>query len=76
MSSLLGKPITLLYFPAPSRGCIPRLCLYTGGIEFDDHTITPPVLQELKLQGKAMFGNVPLLQIGDEIICQSQAMAM
>ena len=74
--SALTKSITLLYFPAPSRGCIPRLCLYTGGIEFDDCAITPPILQDLKAKGKAMFGNVPLLQIGDETICQSQAMAM
>ena len=70
------QPISLLYFPAPSRGCIPRLCLYTGGIDFNDRAITPPILQELKAEGKAVFGNVPLLQIGDETICQSQAIAM
>ena len=68
--------IEIMYFGAPSRGCLPRLALYAGGIPFKDTVISPQILEELKAQGKAVFGSVPLMIHGGTILAQSQAITV
>ena len=69
------KEIEFFYFPAPARGCLGRLALHTGGIKFTDTALSPAAFEELKAQGKVIFGSVPVMTHGSLILAQSQAVA-
>lgn len=63
----------LTYFDLPGRAAATRLCFHLGGIEFDDVRIQ---LQDWpKLQPTTPFHSLPLLEIGDEVLTQSHAIA-
>ena len=65
----------LFYFPAPSRGCLPRLCFAAGGVEFTNTEVFPPQLPALKESGVSAFGSVPCLRHRGVSIVQWQAIA-
>ena len=68
--------IEVMYFGAPNRGCLPRLALYAGDVSFKDTVVSPQLLEELKAQGKAVFGSLPLMIHGGTTLAQSQAIAV
>merc|ERR1712058_50930 len=70
--------IKLTYFDLRARGEPCRLLLAYGGLKYEDKRIPPPwdpTSTWGTLKPSTPFGQLPLLQWGDEVICQSMACA-
>merc|ERR1712018_73359 len=77
-SSIIMPNVKLTYFNLRARGEPCRLLLAYGGIKYEDERIPPPWEPASTwgtLKPTTPFGQLPLLQWGDEVICQSMACA-
>jgi len=75
MASKTDAPhVRLTYFDGRGLGELPRLCLAYAGVEFEDVRVaTDDLPADFKSSGKLLFGQVPLLEIGDFKLVQSHA---
>merc|ERR1712045_214350 len=76
--SIIMPNVKLTYFNLKARGEPCRLLLAYGGIKYEDERIPPPwdpTSTWGTLKPSTPFGQLPLLQWGDEVICQSMACA-
>merc|ERR1712212_486415 len=70
--------IKLTYFDLRARAEPCRLLLAYGGLQYKDERIPPPwepASTWATVKPTTPFGQLPLLQWGDEVICQSMACA-
>jgi len=70
--------IKLTYFDLRARAEPCRLLLAYGGLQYEDERIPPPwdpASTWSTVKPTTPFGQLPLLQWGDEVICQSMACA-
>ena len=70
--------IKLTYFALRARAEPCRLLLAYGGLQYEDERIPPPwdpASTWATVKPTTPFGQLPLLQWGDEVICQSMACA-
>merc|ERR1712179_442765 len=78
-STLTRMPnIKLTYFDLRARAEPCRLLLAYGGLKYEDERIPPPwdpASTWATVKPTTPFGQLPLLQWGDEVICQSMACA-
>uniref|UniRef100_A0A7S4L3S0 Glutathione transferase n=1 Tax=Paramoeba aestuarina TaxID=180227 RepID=A0A7S4L3S0_9EUKA len=66
---------TIIYFPARGRAELTRLTIAAAGQEFKEQIVGGDSLVEFKKSDKCLFGQVPVLLDGDNVIAQSNAMA-
>jgi len=73
----LTSAIKLTYFDMPGRAFAVRACLFAWkGQEWEDDRIASyDAFQAAKAAGAYPLGSVPVLRIGDKVICQSEAIA-
>eukprot|EP00041_Stephanoeca_diplocostata_P010489 m.166759 g.166759 ORF g.166759 m.166759 type:complete len:257 (+) comp18167_c0_seq2:146-916(+) len=50
-----------------------RLTFAVGGIDFDDHRVSYKHVSQMRTTGTLPYGQVPILQVGDQIYSQSTA---
>merc|ERR1712130_696619 len=77
-TTIIMVNIKLTYFDLRARGEPCRLLLAYGGLKYEDERIPPPwdpTSTWGTLKPSTPFGQLPLLQWGDQVICQSMACA-
>merc|ERR1712058_120083 len=77
-TTIIMVNIKLTYFDLRARGEPCRLLLAYGGLKYEDERIPPPwdpASTWGTLKPSTPFGQLPLLQWGDQVICQSMACA-
>merc|ERR1711955_177621 len=77
-TTIIMANIKLTYFDLRARGEPCRLLLAYGGLKYEDERIPPPwdpATTWSTVKPTTPFGQLPLLQWGDEVICQSMACA-
>eukprot|EP01038_Epipyxis_sp_PR26KG_P007551 gene7551-10290_t len=67
------KKLKLYYFDMPGRGESIRLACAYSGIELDDVRLNDTQFAELKQQEKLPFGQLPVLEIDNEVIIAQSA---
>jgi len=65
----------LTYFNIQGRAEILRMILTYSNVEFEDVRLSYPVWKEVKNQPKFKFGQLPILEIDDKVIAQTQVIA-
>lgn len=71
---LEAKPaLKLYYFDIPGKGEAIRLACTYGGIPFDDVRLGRDKFLEMKQDGRLPFGQLPALQVDDQLLVQSAA---
>jgi glutathione S-transferase len=70
-------PLKVTYFDARGRAELIRMCLYFGGIEFEDNRLSHAEFAEKKAKGAFPFCQLPTIEGGDLpcVFCQSIACA-
>ena len=66
--------IKLHYFNIKGRAEPIRLALFVGGVEFTDVRFSGPEFGSLKQSGKFPLGQVPCLEVGGKMYCQSKSL--
>merc|ERR1711955_196525 len=77
-TTIIMANIKLTYFDLRAKAEPCRLLLAYGGLKYEDERIPPPwdpASTWSTVKPTTPFGQLPLLQWGDEVICQSMACA-
>ncbi|EDV25614.1 S-crystallin 4 [Trichoplax sp. H2] len=65
----------LSYFNLRGRGEIIRYLFAVAGVAYEDNRITSEEWGKMKADGKTPFGQLPILEVDDKVLCQSNAIA-
>ena len=69
-------PLKLVYFDVRGRGELARLTLVSGGLPFEDARVKDMgEFLEMKADGRAPMGMLPILHVGDRVFSQSYSIA-
>lgn len=69
----MAPKLKLTYFDLPARGEVTRLLLHYGNVEFEDFRAKSPDFRELRDSGALPFQQLPIFQIDDKVLAQSEA---
>ena len=69
----MAPKLKLTYFDLPARGEVTRLILHYGNVEFEDCRAKSPEFAQLRESGALPFQQLPLFQIDDTVLVQSEA---
>jgi glutathione S-transferase len=70
----MQSDVKLTYFGIGGRAEAIRMCLFLGGVKFEDIRISQEEFGALKASGKLPAGQVPVIQAGNMTMTQSNAM--
>ncbi|EDV25617.1 expressed hypothetical protein [Trichoplax adhaerens] len=65
----------LTYFNSRGRGEIIRYLFALAGVPYEDVRVTSEEWKKMKSDSKAPFGQLPMLEVDDKVLCQSHAIA-
>jgi glutathione S-transferase len=72
-----AKPaIKLTYFDSPGRAEAIRLAFFISGIQFEDVRVSKEEFASSGLKDRTPFGQLPVLEVGGQMIAQSYALLM
>ncbi|EDV25615.1 uncharacterized protein TRIADDRAFT_55906 [Trichoplax adhaerens] len=66
----------LTYFDARGRGEVIRYLFVLADVPYQDVRVTSEEWREIKSDIKAPFGQLPILEVDDKVLCQSDAIAV